>query len=870
MTKQERSPQRNLDSPNPRPKRRNKKQREGTKRGAAVEKSPPPSPPPNDDSNAYLALQSDSSDEDPTPEAPCTSHPNNGSIPGATDSLSRTHSTSGTQDTASATAQLKATLRIDDTQPLSTPPRQATSEILSVTLHSGRSPTSPPEPVQASELAHLAGELFGTPDNPIHPAPKQGSDNNVTTMANVPMETTNSLTQPVPLQQADGQPMEVEDSKPAAIPRPDPNIVTQQSVDPLSQLNERIERVTAQLKQLEEAKALLRGKTGSQGSSSYAAVLSKENPDVTTGNPQSKKAPPAPALSQPVPSNVPPTNSNLSPFASLATVRPVYPVIPDPSPKRPYFSRYSWRIDIPQGAESPAKGLAQAITEIWTVLREVDEKILIYPWKMADHGRHKPLTNPDKLPTTREGISRYFKDAYFRPHPGPMYIKVFLGMSTSHEELGKQTQHFFGTVKNKTRVGMWKSTLQFEDVVDIGWLFRSTPGMSPETISQELFAHTGIHTSLRWKVISQNARGELKKEDLVRALHISVRREDVNLAKAKFVRLIFAKHRRSHFIGGSPMRLIPINRDLSPVNKEKCKWIMQKQSEFLASLKSSEIFDIVNIDGKAVGLNGKTLRELILEIPLKETPNKSAFLSADRAFNQSSTKLYYYAANESECQSRVATLLPYLIFTNPTLEKGIRGCFNVYANERSSGVKWDPETQEVVTVDDEIFMSYDWESDGEDGKVLVDLSSAAMLPQGPKVQEGDNKSIFSQSTFRSQNTTGRVPSQTEETEDSDDTPKTINKATPTAQTEVMSSISEGLGTNHELLQKVEQMSAMILQLTQLIPNTPGNQAVLETIRSNLPNSLSAGCSGKSSAPSSSSGAGAKWGKFGRNHGVIHS
>jgi hypothetical protein len=326
---------------------------------------------------------------------------------------------------------------------------------------------------------------------------------------------------------------------------------------------------------------------------------------------------------------------------------------------------------------------------------------------------------------------------------------------------------------------MWKSNLQFEDVVDIGWLYQSTPGMSPETISKELLAHTGIHTSLCWKVINQGIRGELKKDDMIRALHISVRREDVNLAKAKFVRLIFAKHRCSHFIGDSPMRLIPINKDLSPANKEKCKWITQKQGEFLASLKSSEIFDIANIDGKAVGLNGQTLQELILEIPLKETPAKSAFLSADRAFNQSLTKLYYYAINDSECQCWVSTLLPYLIFTNPSLEKGIRGCFTVSANERSTGVKWDPETQEVVTVDDEIFMSYNWESDVEDGKVLIVLSSAAVLPEGPKVQDNENKSIiFSQSTFRSQQTNGRAPDTDVQSDASDDTPKTINKTTP--------------------------------------------------------------------------------------------
>jgi hypothetical protein len=63
MTKKERSPQRNIDSPNPRPKRRNKKQREGMKNRSAASKSPPPSPAPSDTPNTYSVLQSDSEDD---------------------------------------------------------------------------------------------------------------------------------------------------------------------------------------------------------------------------------------------------------------------------------------------------------------------------------------------------------------------------------------------------------------------------------------------------------------------------------------------------------------------------------------------------------------------------------------------------------------------------------------------------------------------------------------------------------------------------------------------------------------------------------------------------------------------------------------
>jgi hypothetical protein len=776
------------------------------------------------------------------------------------------------------------------------------SNILSVTLHSGRAPNSPLQPVPVAEIAHLAGELFGTPENPIHPAPKNlpapivSVSTDATNTDEDAMETEDKKPAAIILKNqsetAEEDEMEIDDKKPAAIEKGSPpQSITQDSrstsvppvstiaepinssqtremetddgveftppseADPLHQLNERIERTKNYLRRLEEAIATAKGVPP-------ATVPGTQNPYLSAALSQPKAPPPATATviapSQPL--TIPPPNPDPSPFARLAATRPTYPKIPDPSPKRPFFSRYTWRIDIPANVETPQKGFVQAVLEIWTVLKEADDKLILYPWRMRDHGQHKPLTNPAKIPGSKDGITRYFRDAYFRPHPGPMYIKVFMGYSLPDAELGKQTQHFFGTTNNKNRVGMWKSQLQFEDVVTIGWLYRSTPGMSPETISRELFAHTGIQASLRWQMISLDIRGKMDKELEVKALHISVRREDANLAKAKFVRLVFAKHRRSHFIGGSPMRLIPIIKDLSPANKEKCKWIRQKQGEFHAALLSSEVFDITNIDGQAVGLNGRTLRDLILEIPLKRNLSKQAFLSADRSFNQSSTKLFYYKDDRAECHNRVSTLLPFLIFTNPTLEKGIRGCFSAEANERSKGVKWDAENQEVVTVDDEIFLSYDWDSDDENfgsKKVLIDLAGASELPQGPKVQDNDANSVFTRSTFRSQHTIAQPPvAMDHNSADSDDTPKTINKSTPTAATENMSSISDTNGLNHEILQRMEKMSIMISKLTQLIPDTPGNQAILAEIRSELPNSLSAGCSGESTAPSSSSGTGA--------------
>jgi hypothetical protein len=107
-----------------------------------------------------------------------------------------------------------------------------------------------------------------------------------------------------------------------------------------------------------------------------------------------------------------------------------------------------------------------------------------------------------------------------------MYLNAYIGSSVSHEELSKM-HYFFGTNSNRNRVGFWKNAIPFEDVVEIGWLFRSTPSMSPQQIQKELLAHTGIHASLCWKLISLDFKGKMEEDLHSRAVHISVHREDI-------------------------------------------------------------------------------------------------------------------------------------------------------------------------------------------------------------------------------------------------------------------------------------------------------------------------------------------------------
>jgi hypothetical protein len=213
----------------------------------------------------------------------------------------------------------------------------------------------------------------------------------------------------------------------------------------------------------------------------------------------------------------------------------------------------------------------------------------------------------------------------------------------------------------------------------------------------------------------------------------------------------------------------------------------------------------------------------------------------DRAFNNALTKFYFFKANVSEYQSRITMLLPYLVFTNPNKEKGIKSCFSGKANERSKGVKWDAERMEVMTADDKILDMYHTIYDEDNDQDLVDEFAKKILldfagvdgshqiakpaARATKVQEKDASSLFSRYTIASrQDQMNQEPSQNSDmSEDdneneSDDTPRTVNKMVSTADTIGLSSLSTS-----DIQTKMDLMAQAI---TKFIPDTPENQAFL--------------------------------------------
>jgi hypothetical protein len=213
-------------------------------------------------------------------------------------------------------------------------------------------------------------------------------------------------------------------------------------MDPMERLNKSIAQQQAQLARLHDSLAALKA---SQAPPDQGAQDMEEDSFIPVTAGKNKKVRNTSKLDQN------PGSSTLVPFVQqqrdslteLATKRPTYPMLPVPTPRRSFFQRVSWRIDIPK-ADTPALALIEGISEVWSVLKEADEKLIVYPWKAKNIKKFKALSGPSKLQNaTKEYINRYFPDAYFRPQSGPMYLNAYIGSSIPYDELGKRTQYFF-------------------------------------------------------------------------------------------------------------------------------------------------------------------------------------------------------------------------------------------------------------------------------------------------------------------------------------------------------------------------------------------------------------------------------------------
>ena len=430
-----------------------------------------------------------------------------------------------------------------------------------------------------------------------------------------------------------------------------------------------------------------------------------------------------------------------------------------PLPKRKTYGRYTWRVHaLP--SESPFASLRTAIQEVWDALHESDPTLIIYPWYEVDgEDPDLALTRSGECPIVTNDLVKYFVNAYPRQKGGTYYIGVRMGHELSVVDLHRSSAQFFGSETNRTRVGYWYKSLQHEHTVQIGWLLGSTPYMSLERLTAEIFIRSGrkLEVGCRWQMIAVKKNVQVPEEQRFKAIHIEVKHEQ-HTAAMRFISSLFSKDRKHDFVFGTPMRLVPLlSKVTSAKNSTKCAHMREKQGVFLYQLHIVRVYNIGDVDFHSPRMQNKSLRDLIMDIRVDEPGSSwNLFRSCDSQ-PDGAVLLTFLSTNDALAFQIAQNLLAYLRFTNPPeYQDAITNGFGMPARIAAEDVTWDPVSRSIVTQADAVVNEIeDTELDDMLGynpdlhnKVIVDLehvdlvNASAPPPTGPF----DDDSV---STFRS-------------------------------------------------------------------------------------------------------------------------
>ena len=364
-------------------------------------------------------------------------------------------------------------------------------------------------------------------------------------------------------------------------------------------------------------------------------------------------------------------------------------------PLRKVAARYDFKLILPPTEPAYAlDALKGVLSEAWSILKEADKKMVIYPWN--NESRKLPgLTKVEELPDSLSEIQEYFNRAFPRKQGGALYVSVFLGHEQSFADMSRNFGWWF-----KGQGGGWYlKALQCEKSSVIGWLLYSTQEMDRELLAQEIFRRTKVRVGLRFRAISVSARGQLRDEQLVRAIHVEIDDRNYYGDRAR-VEDLYQATREEGFPLGIKLRLCPQIQDAAdPTSLTKLERLRLRQAAFLANVYSTVSRDIGVLDYEDSKMMNNSLRDLIMSIQDDEGVN--VFISVDRQLSGSGVNFQYTSRYASAAQARIKGLIPYLkAQVDPMYREQLLKCFTVDAVVKAASYDWDPVRQCVVSAAD--------------------------------------------------------------------------------------------------------------------------------------------------------------------------
>ncbi len=226
---------------------------------------------------------------------------------------------------------------------------------------------------------------------------------------------------------------------------------------------------------------------------------------------------------------------------------------------RPYVFWASIRIPIPEKPDDPVTTMFDHLQNFMVHMLEADAHFMVFPHNLSNYETLKdmpePLEDPDHIPGKAEEWLEYFPGARPWASGRNTYTSALLGFRKPFPNIIKAT----ATWLRKTKFGLWKSSLQSEKPVLLGWLLFSMSTMDVEVLRGEISLRIGsIPVGLRWKMISMGMQGSVPNDQQVKVLHLYVDKLDATIAKPRLMEVYTSKPAPGHFFPLQIwMRLVP-------------------------------------------------------------------------------------------------------------------------------------------------------------------------------------------------------------------------------------------------------------------------------------------------------------------------
>lgn len=386
--------------------------------------------------------------------------------------------------------------------------------------------------------------------------------------------------------------------------------------------------------------------------SDHSSQPSDKPPAASTVSPPKT---PAPASTHTNP------NARARPASSASTQRSSTPPRSNRRPAQDF--RYEFRLTIPA---SPPDDAFQAVTDtlakILTKIWESDSNAKILPWYA--NSNLLPLKSSADIPTNLSTLRQYFPRLTPNARGGTRFSNIHIRSVVPPATLKADIDWYL----RDNNHGLYLAQIQAETVDPILWLLWSSEltdtAVLRHAIEQKLLQSTGkqIQVGLRWRIIQLDRAGRIPDDEAVKAVHIEVDRNVRNEAKSALEDMYSAT--ATDWPLHTRMRAVPLLRDVmnNQVKRDIHRLIGRQASFNDEDLGKRKIntWEIKELDFSSAAL-GKTLRDLIMDIPRMDDPSRKLFHSADHLrSNRSTVVLTCIPALEPEARSMVASLLTYL------------------------------------------------------------------------------------------------------------------------------------------------------------------------------------------------------------------